>query len=115
MEILVSELAEKLNISTKSAIELYPVLREQFVVYEILDAPIKALSVLNIVFLVSSLIFLVFLWDEYGKEGCKSIQSLLKKSVIALVVVFLMYTALKTTSIFLSPDIYIIKEFIGGV
>lgn len=126
MEALAKEIAKVLGITVEKAIELYPVLKKQFVVYKILNSITNTLSV---VIIVLSILLGVsaFLWlsnlDYATVESTSSYTSMYhkhylvgKKSykviLICLAIVIILNTALIAILFWTTPDFMLIKEFI---
>lgn len=106
MNILAEQLAELLNIGIEQAVKLYPILRTQFVWYEMLNT-IGALLLVGGVIITTLLLF--FVSDEYVEVN-KIVVAVLLVSTIAAI---LGLTLLGVRPIF-APDLMLIQRILGG-
>ena len=114
MELLAQKLAEFLDISIESAVEVYPVLREQFKIYKLLDRLSLALAVVTVVAIILLVVFLFKGIDEYEYESER--EGRLK----TMKIIFFIGAGTAVFSVLLSclmayaaPDLMMLKEFLG--
>lgn len=103
MEELMLKLAELLDISVKGAIELYPILKEQYVWYSVMEV----LFVVGILIGIAGMIFIPILWMEDLHEFIKKTAFL---SVASFVIALISYVS----QILLAPDLHLIMKLING-
>lgn len=113
MEELMLKLAELLEVTVDAAIELYPLLRSQFVWYKILTD----LSKVNIAFTIGGLILLIAgalqLDTVYDDEDKKSARKIIKIGVVLLVVAVIAWISLIFSKNLIAPDIVFIKDVLN--
>lgn len=121
MEELASKIAETLDISVKAAIDMYPVIRGQFIWYEVLDSVISWALVIGFVSLILTgvTLFIRFDLDKYDwrteeiNEDWVIVNKVFKKAVLVLMLSVVIGIAAEIIVPFLAPDIMIIKNFLG--
>lgn len=121
MEELAIKLAETLDISVKAAIDLYPVIRSQYIWYETLESVISWALVIGFVsfILTGVTLFIRFDLDKYDwrteeiNEDWVIVDKVFKKAVLVLMVSVVIAVAVEIIAPFLAPDIMIIKNFLG--
>lgn len=122
MEILANELAKLLNITVEKAIELYPVLKQQFVQYNI----IGSVSFIFLVMFWTSLVSVIALgfvylfnieyinsdskYDKTEKALATSSEKILPKVFIFLAVGVVGISITSILQYLLSPDFMLIKD-----
>lgn len=121
MEELAVKIAELLDISVQGAIDIYPVIRGQYIWYETLTrvsiwAAILALASMIIIGVIG------VIRDETAKfdwtteeitEEWANIDKVFKKAILALVIFVVIAIASTIVAPFLAPDIVLIKDLIG--
>lgn len=124
MEVLANELAKLLNITVEKAIELYPVLKQQFVRYNIIGSVSFIFSAMFWTSLVLAIVLgFIYLFNmEYinsdsGYDETERALAISSKKILPKVFKFLAVgvVGISTTSILqylLSPDFMLIKEFL---
>lgn len=91
MDNLLNKFAELLNITIDKAIELYPMFRKQFVIYNVLDM-LHSLSVLSLGILVFLLIMVVVFWLPEENDDdliCKVTKKIFKAFIINLTILII--------------------------
>lgn len=121
MEELAIKIAELLDISVQGAIDLYPVIREQYVWYRVLTGVGGWVMILGFIFSVSiGITYSIrrdtrkYAWrDDEVTEEWASIDRVFKValSIFALLIVIGIATDILIP--FLAPDIILIKDFLG--
>ena len=127
MEALAMQLAEILQITIDKAIELLPVIREQFIAYKIItkiSTPITIFTIISVLALVVAVMIYIMLYeylDEEWKDSyicgdehrlVTSIKKMLKPVAIITTTGIVVSTILKVLPFILAPDFMMIKEFI---
>ena len=121
MEELAIKLAETLDISVQAAIDIYPVIRSQYIWYAILTSLINWAIVIGFVSLILTgvTLFIRFDLDKYNwrteeiNEDWVIVDKVFKKAVLVLMVSVVIAVAVEIIAPFLAPDIMIIKNFLG--
>ena len=121
MEELAIKIAEMLDISVQGAIDIYPVIRGQYIWYEMLTT-----LEFSAMFLWFASIFAVGItwairsdetkydWTtEEITEEWANIDKIFKTSLSAFVLLLVVAIAIEMIIPFLAPDIMIIKNFLG--
>lgn len=119
MEELAIKMAEYLEISVETAIELYPVLRSQFMVYMVLDRignVVFTLSVLTFIATVIIGMIMLFLyayaWDSEEEEAVKSLGlKIFKIAGPTFVVLQVVYILIMVIGVIFAPDVVMIRSF----
>lgn len=121
MEELAMKIAETLDISVHAAIDMYPVIRGQYIWYETLTI----VSLWAIILWFASIIVVGVTWvirsdtqkfdwkTEEITEEWDSIDNIFKKAILALVIFVVIGITTSIVAPFLAPDIMIIKNFLG--
>ena len=111
MELLAQKLAEFLDISIESAVEVYPILREQFKIYKLLDGLSLALGMVTVVAIILLVVFLFKGIDEYESEREGRLKT--------MKIIFFIGAGTAVFSVLLSclmayaaPDLMMLKEFL---
>lgn len=111
MELLAQKLAEFLDISIESAVEVYPVLREQFKIYKLLDGLSLALGMVTVVAIILLVVLLFKGIDEYESEREGRLKT--------MKIIFFIGAGTAVFSVLLSclmayaaPDLMMLKEFL---
>ena len=121
MEELASKIAEMLDISVQGAIDIYPVIRNQYIWYEILNGVGGWIMLLGIMLLiVIGITFAIrddtrkFDWrTEEITEEWANIDKIFKIELSVFVLLVVIDIATSITLPFLAPDIMLIKDFLG--
>lgn len=117
MEELASKLAELLNITVKSAVELYPLLRRQYMWYAAIG---NVMDVAVVVAIIAGMLIFLFgvgwiieelpnALDE-DEEKMRKLFIVLLKTLIAAVVVAVIS---RVTSVIVAPDLNFILRLLG--
>ena len=121
MEELAIKIAEVLDISVQGAIDMYPVIRGQYIWYETLTI----VSLWAIILWFASIIVVGVTWvirsdtDKYKwrteeiNEEWVSVDKVFKKAILALLIFMVIGITTSIVAPFLAPDIMIIKNFLG--
>ena len=111
MELLAQKLAEFLDISIESAVEVYPILREQFKIYKLLDGLSLALGMVTVVAIILLVVLLFKGIDEYESEREGRLKT--------MKIIFFIGAGTAVFSVLLSclmayaaPDLMMLKEFL---
>lgn len=115
MNELAGKLADLLDVTTKAAIDLYPVMREQFLWYGALDS-IKAIVVVLLVITLPTAIFIALylsIEEAWGFEDWKNNWKSGKWLVIAPVTVMVVLSIIDIVSYITAPDIMIVMELLN--
>ena len=121
MEELAIKIAETLDISVQGAIDVYPVIRSQYIWYEALTTLCIWAVILGF---ISMLVIGVsgvirddtdkYYWNtEEIREEWTSIDNVFKKAILALLIFIVIGITTSIIAPFLAPDIMIIKNFLG--
>ena len=121
MEELAVKIAEILDISVQGAIDIYPVIRSQYIWYKALTSVSFWSVILALALIIMIGVTLVireettkFDWTtEEITEEWASIDKVFKKAILALVIFVFIAIASSIVAPFLAPDIMIIKNFLG--
>lgn len=122
MEELAVKIAELLDISVQGAIDLYPVIRSQFIWYSALGSVTNWTILLGIFSFVSVVVTFCIMENKYRytwgdretiKKEYASIDKLFKISILVLVSMVVIGIAIDFAIPFLAPDILMIKDLIG--
>ena len=121
MEELAIKLAETLDISVQAAIDMYPVIRGQYIWYAILTSVTNWAILLGLgsLILTGVTLFIRFDLDKYNwrteeiNEDWVNIDKVFKKALMALVIFVVIGIVTSVIIPFLAPDIMIIKNFLG--
>lgn len=121
MEELASKIAETLDISVKAAIDVYPLIRGQFIWYETLNNIMIWSIILGFVSILVIGVTLVIRDDtqkydwttEETTEDWDNIDKVFKKALLALLIFLVIGVVTSLVTPFLAPDIVLIKNFLG--
>ena len=121
MEELAVKIAELLDISVQGAIDLYPVIRSQYIWYAILTSVTNWATVIGFVSLILTGVTLFIRFDldkvnwrtEEINEDWVIVDKLFKKVLLVLMLSVVIGIVTSVIIPFLAPDIMIIKNFIG--
>ena len=111
MELLAQKLAEFLDIGIESATEVYPVLREQFKIYKLLDGLSLALAMVAFVAVILLVVLLFKGIDEYESERegrLKTMKIIFFIGMGAAVSSVLVFSLMA----YAAPDLMMLKEFL---
>lgn len=107
MSALIEQLAKLLEVTIEQATLLYPVLREQFVWYKILD------SLRVLLFLLSAGSVIGFLTGILCYDSSQEIyKPILKIAAIVLSISIFLFVVATIGQLLLAPDLMMIKEFL---
>lgn len=121
MEELAIKIAETLDISVQAAIDMYPVIKEQFIWYQVLiSINIWAflLGFISII-VVGVTLFIRFDLDKYKwrtgeiNEKWVDIDKIFKASLSALAIAVIIAITTDMIIPFLAPDVVMIKSFLS--
>ena len=121
MEELAVKIAETLDISVQAAIDMYPVIRSQYIWYAILTSVTIWTTVIGFVSLILTgvTLFIRFDLDKVNwrtgeiEEDWAIADKVFKKVLLALILSAVVGIATSITIPFLAPDIMLIKDLIG--
>lgn len=121
MEELASKIAETLDISVQAAIDMYPVIREQFMWYQVLDNINSWALMLGFVsmIVVGVTLFIRFDLDKYNwrteeiNEDWVNVNKVFKKALLLLLLSVVVAITTDMIIPFLAPDIILIKNLLG--
>lgn len=122
MEELAVKIAELLDISVQGAIDLYPVIRSQYIWYSLcqnIGGWVMLLGVISLVSTVATFIIRkdtkIYSWRDREKinEEYTSIDKLFKISISIFILLTVIGIAMSAAIPFLAPDIVLIKDFLG--
>lgn len=115
MNELASKLADILDVTTKAALDLYPVIRDQFVWYGALGSIKNVFFTLFVVSLFAGAMIAMFLsieecWElEDWKRNRKAAKWIIFTPVLSLIIILV----INILSYFLAPDIMIVMELLN--
>lgn len=121
MEELASKIAETLDISVKAAIDMYPLIRGQFIWYETLNNIMIWSIILSFISIIVIGVTIV-IRDETDKyewnteeitDEWVSIDKVFKKALMALLIFIIIGIVSNIVVPFLAPDVVLIKNFLG--
>ena len=121
MEELAIKIAETLDISVQGAIDMYPVIRNQYIWHQMLTSVTTWATVLGFISLILTGVTL-FLRFDLDKFNCRTgeieedwviVDKVFKKVLLALILSAVVGIMTSTIIPFLAPDIMIIKNFLG--
>ena len=111
MELLAQKLADFLDIGVESAVEVYPVLREQFKIYKLLDGLSLALGMVAFIATILLVALVLIGLNEY--EGAR------ERRLKAMKIVFFIGVGAAVSSVlvfsltaYVAPDLMMLKEFL---
>ena len=121
MEELAIKIAEVLDISVQGAIDIYPVIRSQYMWYEALTTLCVWAVILGFIsMLVIGVAGVIrddtdkYYWNtEEIREEWASIDNVFKKAIWALLIFIVIGITTSIVAPFLAPDIMIIENFLG--
>ena len=121
MEELAIKIAEMLDISVQGAIDIYPVIRSQYMWYEALTTLFVWAVILGFIsMLVIGVTGVIrddtdkYKWrNEEINEEWVSVDKVFKKAILALLIFIVIGITTSIVAPFLAPDIMIIKNFLG--
>jgi hypothetical protein len=109
---MIEEFAKLLNITVEKAIELYPLIQHQFVIYKILSL-CQIISIIAAIILgVISLMSRIFANDEYEDKEIDRYKKLSKQSLIGAFVSLFVFTVISVALYISAPDFMLIKEIL---
>ncbi len=116
MNILVEKLAEFLEITIEQATRLYPILKQQFVWYKILNKPNTIADIacgLSVATLIIGCFYFFLAVDDYSTEKeRKTAKRAIKVPLIILIVGLVIIFTINTATLLLAPDLMLLKEFL---
>lgn len=121
MEELAIKLAETLDISVQAAIDMYPVIRSQYIWYETLSTVTVWSVILGLISTIAVGVTVVIRDDtskyDWGSEEINEewvdIDKAFKTALMALLIFVVIGIVASIVAPFLAPDIMIIKDFIS--
>lgn len=115
MNELASKLADVLDVTTKAAIDLYPVMRDQFLWYGALDSIKNVFLALLVVSLFAGAIIAMFLQIEecWGLEDWKNNWKAAKWIILTPVLSLIIILVINVSSYFVAPDIMLVMELLN--
>lgn len=121
MEELAIKVAEVLDISVQGAIDIYPVIRGQYIWYAVLTSVTIWATVIGFVSLILTgvTLFIRLDLDKYNwrtkeiNEDWVIVDKVFKKVLLALILSAVVGIVTSEIIPFLAPDIMIIKNFLG--
>ena len=121
MEELAIKIAEMLDISVQGAIDMYPVIRSQYIWYAILTSVTNWATVIGFVSLILTgvTLFIRFDLDKVNwrtgeiEEDWAIADKVFKKVLLALILSAVVGIVTSAIIPFLAPDIMIITDFLG--
>lgn len=121
MNELALKLSELLEISVDSAIKLYPLLRKQYLFYELLSLVILVVGVffiltLFVFFLSSIFYFNTYIDDDFDKNDViiKKLLKILKVSLKTTVILALIIVITQTLLLLMTPDLSMMLKFLNN-
>lgn len=112
MELLAQKLAEFLDISIESAIEVYPILREQFKIYKLLDGISLMLVVFGILAALSYIPLVMAYADSFDREREQEIIKVAKRVFFPMLGFFALAFLINAFLGYVAPDLMMLKEFL---
>lgn len=107
---IINQISELMQVSYDKAVELYPIVKTQFLWYEFLGGIETILTwvlVLELIFCMGSFSF------EYGYKGAKYKKNI-KISALTIFITTLVIIAVFGAKLILAPDIVFVKGLLGG-
>lgn len=111
MELLAQKLAELLDISIESAVEVYPVLREQFKIYKLLDGLSLALGMVAFIAIVLLVALAIIGLNEYEDARERRLKAM-KIIFFIGVGTAVLGVLLSSLTAYVAPDLMMLKEFL---
>ena len=124
MDMLIEEFAKILNVTVEKAIELFPILKSQFLKYAILteiESPLRLILIASmIVLVVAGIVSMVYVQynntkDKFWEEEVrvyKLASKIVKISLIIIVILLILLTIISISKYTLAPDFMMLKQFI---
>lgn len=118
METIALKLAEILEVSIDRAIELYPIIKSQFIAYSILGNIGLFLEFIFIISIIGIVLSGVFTISEYcslykDEDDSKLYKKILKIFAITTLVLAILLVGTNALKYILASDFMIIKEFLN--
>ena len=111
MEILAQKLADFLDIGVESAVEVYPVLREQFKIYNLLNGISLALGMVAFIAIVLLVALAIIGLNEYEDARERRLKAM--KIVFFIGVgTAVLGVLLSSLTAYVAPDLMMLKEFL---
>jgi formate hydrogenlyase subunit 3/multisubunit Na+/H+ antiporter MnhD subunit len=123
MDMLIEEFAKILNVTVEKAIELFPILKGQFLKYAILteiESPLRLILIASMIVLtVAGIVSMVNVqyntedkfWEEEARLY-KLASKIVKISLIIIVILLILLTIISISKYTLAPDFMMLKQFI---
>ena len=123
MDMLIEEFAKILNVTVEKAIELFPILKSQFLKYAILteiESPLRLILIASmIVLVVAGIVSMVYVqyntedkfWEEEARLY-KLASKIVKISLIIIAILLILLTIISISKYTLAPDFMMLKQFI---
>jgi formate hydrogenlyase subunit 3/multisubunit Na+/H+ antiporter MnhD subunit len=124
MDMLIEEFAKILNVTVEKAIELFPILKGQFLKYAILteiESPLRLILIASMIVLtVAGIVSMVYVQynntkDKFWEEEVrvyKLASKVVKISLIIIVILLILLTIISISKYTLAPDFMMLKQFI---
>ena len=116
MNILIEKLAEFLETTIEQATKLYPILKQQYMWYKILDSFSFIVEITCIIsallLLMSGVIYCVISAEQHREEDKKLMKKYIKILLIIFIVGIVISLARNTATLLLAPDLMLLKEFL---
>jgi len=124
MEVLVQELARMLNVTVEKALEVYPIIRTQYIIYNIIESASPIFGFLlfaSIVVLIASGLNCLANYEykntesphwQDEKRSYHISKKLIKTLIPTIVVLITLAGILNSLKYGLAPDLMMLKEFI---
>lgn len=123
MDMLIEEFAKILNVTVEKAIELFPILKSQFLKYAILteiELPLRLILIASMIVLaVAGIVSMVYVQyntkDKFWEEEVrlyKLASKIVKISLIIIVILLIALTIISISKYALAPDFMMLKQFI---
>lgn len=123
MDMLIEEFAKILNVTVEKAIELFPILKSQFLKYAILteiESPLRLILIASMIVLtVAGIVSMVNVQynteDKFWEEEVrvyKLASKVVKISLIIIVISLILLTIISISKYTLAPDFMMLKQFI---
>ena len=118
MDMLIEEFAKILNVTVEKAIELFPILKSQFLKYAILteiESPLRLILIASMIVLtvagIASMVYIQYDWEE-EVPMYKLASKVVKISLIIIVILLILLTIINISKYTLAPDFMMLKQFI---
>lgn len=119
MEVLAEKIAELLGITIESAVELYPYLRDQYVLYEVLESSKSLFMILLFLSVISTVLMVIFLFMEevdFSEPDAEERMfiKITKNCAIVAITFLVIVMGVNIAQAVIAPDIMMIQELLGN-